>query len=51
MERLTLEIPDKTYDHLKSIALFDEKSVRLCCTNRLKGVVPLYPDGFILRAQ
>ena len=23
----------------------------LCCTNRLKGVVPLYPDGFILRAQ
>ena len=28
MERLTLEIPDKTYDHLKSIALFDEKSVQ-----------------------
>ena len=28
MERLTLEIPDKAYDHLKSIALFDEKSVQ-----------------------
>jgi len=26
-------------------------AARLCCTNRLKGVVPLYPDGFILRAQ
>jgi glutamate dehydrogenase (NAD(P)+) len=24
---------------------------RLCCTNRVKGALPLPPDGLILRAQ
>ena len=28
MKSITLELPDKTYDHLKAIALFEEKPVQ-----------------------
>ena len=29
----------------------DGHTIGLCCTNRLKGVLPLSPDGFSLRVQ